>query len=505
MHHRSHHHHAEATAAPERAPRAHYRHRGHGHAHAAPHAAAGADGPRRSWAPLVVLAIAQFMVILDVTVVNVALPSIGDALSFGAGRLQWVITAYVLFTGGLMLLGGRMADLLGARRVFAAGLLVFTAASAASGLAGSAGILIAARAAQGVGAAMLLPAALSLIALSYSGHQRAIALAVWGALGSAGVAVGVLLGGVITSLLSWECIFFVNVPIGLAVAVALPRIIDADRPRSTGGRFDVLGAATRPAMTVAVVFGIDGAAVHGWTSTRTLAPVAAGVALLAAFTAVERHARQPLVPAGTWCLRPLRAGAVVMLGATGILVGAFFLNTLFLQHVLEATPMQTGLAFLPLALVILLAAHLASHLLSHLGSRVVMVAGLLVAAGGALLLSRAPGEASYVADLLPGFLALGFGIGLTFVAVSVTAMHDVAHERAGLASGIMTTAHEIGAALGVAVLASVAAGAGDAAGIAGGYGDAFGIAAVIAAGLAVLAALTVPSVRPAPGSAVSMH
>src|SRR4051794_21876078 len=376
------------------------------------------------------------MVILDVTVVNVALPSIGEALAFGAARLQWVITAYVLFTGGLMLLGGRMADLLGARRVFASGLLLFTAASAASGLAGTAGVLIAARAAQGVGAAMLLPSALSLIALSYSGHQRAVALAVWGALGSAGVAVGVLLGGVITSLLSWEWIFFVNVPIGLAVAVAMPRVLDADRPRPAGGRFAALGAAPVRAGLVALVCGGDGAAGHGWTSTRTLARGAAGAILLAASATVERRARQPLVPAGTWRVRPLRAGAVVMLGATGILVGAFFLNTLFLQRVLDATPMQTGLAFLPLALVILGAAHVAQHLLGHLGSRAVMVLGLLVAGGGALLLSGAPADASYVRDLLPGFLALGFGIGLTFVSVSVTAMHDVTHDRAGLTSGV---------------------------------------------------------------------
>jgi EmrB/QacA subfamily drug resistance transporter len=458
------------------------------------------------WTPLVLLAVAQFMVILDVTVVNVALPSIGEALHFADGRLQWVITAYVLFTGGLMLLGGRMADLLGARRTFAAGLLTFTAASALSGLAGTASTLIAARALQGVGAAMLLPAALSLIALAYTGHQRAVALAVWGALGSAGVAAGVLLGGVITSLLTWEWIFFVNVPIGIAVGVALPHVIAADAPREDSRRgFDVLGAATVMAGLVALVYGIDGATAEGWTSARTLAPVAAGAALLAAFIAVERRARRPLVPAGTWRVRPLRAGATVMLGATGILVGAFFLNTLFLQDVLDASALQTGLAFLPLALVILGAAHLASHLLAHLGSRVVMVAGLLIAAAGALLLAGAPADAGYVRDLLPGFLALGFGIGLTFVSVSVTAMHDVGHEHAGLASGIMTTAHEIGAALGVAVLGSVALGAGEPAGIAGGYGDGFLAAAGIAAALALVAAVTVPSVRPAPGTTVSMH
>ena len=455
-----------------------------------------------SWLPLVVLAVAQFMVILDVTVVNVALPSIGTALGFDAGDLSRVVTAYVLFTGGLMLLGGRMADLLGARRVFSTGLLVFTGASAAAGLAEAPDALVAARAVQGIGAAMLLPAALALVATTYSGHQRAVALAVWGALGSAGAAAGVLLGGIITSLASWEWIFFVNVPIGIALAVALPRVIRrADPKRARSGGPDLAGAATVMAGLVALVYGVDGAAEHGWGATRTLVPVAGGIALLALFAAIERRVASPLVAPGTFAARPLRAGAVVMLGATGILVGAFFLNTLFLQEVLGFSALETGLAFLPLTVVILAGAHVASHLLPRLGSRVLMTAGLLISAGGAVFLTGAPNDAAYVADLLPGFLALGFGIGLTFVSVSVTAMHDVAHERAGLTSGIMTTAHEVGAALGVAVLASVALG-GDT-GLA--YHDGFLVAAGVAVALAAVAALLAPAVRPAPGAKASMH
>jgi MFS family permease len=274
--------------------------------------------------------------------------------------------------------------------------------------------------------------------------------------------------------------------------------------RIADGQLDLAGAFTVMTGLVALVYAFQGTADHGWTSTRTLLPLAVGAVLLSAFAAVERRGRQPLVPPSTWRVRPLISSATVMLGATGLLVGAFYLNTLFLQDVLEASPLETGLAFLPLAVVILVAAHLASHLLSRLGSKIVMAAGLLIAAAGALLLTGAPtAHASYAADLLPGFLALGFGIGLTFVAVSVTAMHDISHHQAGLASGLMTTSHELGAAVGVAVLASVATNAGG--GIAQGYGDGFLVAAAIAVVLAIGALVAVPSVRPEPGMSVSMH
>jgi EmrB/QacA subfamily drug resistance transporter len=478
------------------------------HAHRR-HTPTGHDATRRPWTALVLLAVAQFMVILDVTVVNVALPSIGTALGFTAGGLPWVVSAYVLFTGGLMLLGGRSADLLGARRLFGAGLALFTAASLLSGLAWSPAALIVARAVQGVGAAMLLPSALSLVTTTYSGRQRATALAVWGALGGAGVAAGVLLGGVVTTLLSWRWVFFINVPVGLVVGLSVGRVIAAaPAARGVRGRVDLPGAVTLMAGLIALVYGLVGTSSHPWGSLRTLGPLALSGVLLAAFALIERAARDPLIPPATWRVRSLVASAAVMLGATGILVGTFFLNTLFLQDVLDATPLQTGLAFLPLALVVLLAAHVASHLLALLGTKLVMAAGLLVSAGGALLLTGAPADATYAADLLPGLLALGFGAGLTFVSVSITAMADVGHERAGLASGLMTTGHELGAAIGVAVLASVAlagAQAGTAAGIAHGYGDGFVVAAGAAVALAVLALAAVPSVRPAPGAAMPMH
>ena len=479
----------------------HERAQGHGHGHDESHA--HQPESHETWTVLVLIAIAQFMVILDVTVVNVALPSIGDALHFTAGGLQWVITAYVLFTGGLMLLGGRLADLVGRRPVFLGGLGVFTAASLASGLAWSPDALIASRAAQGLGAAMLLPSALSILTTTYSGHQRAVALGVWGALGSAGAAAGVLFGGILTSTLGWQSVFFINVPVGIGVGLLAPRLIPAAaRPGRERGQLDVAGAATLMAGLVSLVLAIEGTSEHGWTSTRTLVLAAAAGVLLTGFAAIERTARRPLIPPATWRTGSLISSATVMLAATGILVGAFFLNTLFLQRVLDASPIETGLAFLPLTLVILAGAHLAQHLLPKTGTRAPMAAGLLIAAGGAFLLSRAPADAGYAADLLPGFLALGLGVGMTFVSVSVAAMADVTHEDAGLASGLMTTAHELGAAIGVAVLAAIA-GAGP--GIADGYGTAFVVAGSVAAVMALITAVALPSVRPAPGMSASMH
>jgi EmrB/QacA subfamily drug resistance transporter len=458
---------------------------------------------RRPWTVLILLALAEFMVILDVTVVNVALPSIGEALRFDPADLSWVITAYVLFTGGLMLLGGRAADLLGRRRVFLTGLLVFTGASLASGLAWAPGALVASRAVQGIGAALLLPSALAIVTTTYEGAQRAKALAVWGALGSAGAAAGVLLGGVLTTALSWEWVFFVNVPVGIAVAFGARRVVAGDAPRSLSPRgLDLAGALAVISGLVGLVYAIEGASTHGWGSARTLTLLAIAAMLLAAFVAIEGKTREPLVPPTTWRLRSLVAAAGTMLGATGLLVGAFYLNTVYLQGVLGWSALETGLAFLPLTLAILAGAHLASHLVGHRGTRGVIVAGLALMAAGALLLVAAPDDAGFVVDLLPGFLLLGLGTGLVFPAVSITAMATVGHETAGLASGVMTTAHELGAALGVAVVSAVATAAPD---LATGYGDGFTVAAVGAAALALVALLAVPAVRPARGVRVAMH
>src|SRR5215207_5461180 len=320
------------------------------------------DPARQPWTILVLLAIAQFMVILDVTVVNVALPSIGTDLGFAPGDLQWVVTAYVLFTGGLLLLGGRAADLLGRRRVFLAGLATFTTASLVSGLATSPEMLIVARAAQGLGAALLSPAALSIITTTYSGAQRTTALSTWGAIGGAGAAAGVLFGGMLTTWLSWEWVFFINVPVGIATALLAWRLVRSRSPRLGRHReLDLVGALTGTAGLVTLIYAIDGAATHGWGSTRTLGLLALSAAVFAAFAAIERSVNRPLVPPATWRVRSLVSSATMMLGATGILIGAFFLNSIYLQAVLDASALETGLAFLPFALVIGVFAHLASH------------------------------------------------------------------------------------------------------------------------------------------------
>jgi EmrB/QacA subfamily drug resistance transporter len=460
------------------------------------------------WSILFLLGAAQFMVVLDITVVNVALPSIGAALGFAAADLQWVVTIYVLFTGGLLLLGGRLADRFDRRLVFLIGLSVFTAASLASGLAPSPGALVAARAAQGLGAALLTPAALSIVTTFYTGSQRAKALSAWGAIASAGAAAGVLLGGVLTTVLSWEWVFLINVPVGIAAIALTLRLIPAGRPAVAGRRLDVPGAVTVVAGLMVLVYALDGTSDHGWGSARTLLLLALAAGLLAVFAVVERVSRQPLLPPATWRHRALVSSGAVVLGITGILVGTFFLSSLYLQHVLDASALETGLGFLPLALSIGIAAHVASRLMPRAGTRSMVVAGLALIAAGALVLAAAPDRASYPAHLLPGFLVLGVGMGFVFPGATVTAFSGVPAEQAGLASGFIATSHELGAALGVAVLAAIAATAGDIttlAGIADGYEDGFIAAAGIAAALAAIAVWAVPSIRPPQGAAAPAH
>jgi EmrB/QacA subfamily drug resistance transporter len=441
---------------------------------------------------MVVLSVAQFMVILDATVVNVALPSIARSLGFAAGDLQWVATAYILASGGLVLLGGRAADVAGRRRIFLAGLTLFTAASLASGLAPTAGALIAARAGQGLGGALLTPAALSIITTTYAGAQRATALGLWGAIGGGGAAVGVLAGGILTTWLGWRSVFLVNVPVGVVAGLLSLHLVPRHKPRRRFGReLDLPGAALAVAGLVTAVYALAGAPAHGWGSARTLLLLALALILLGAFAAVERSARRPLVPGQIWRNRPLVAGVLVMLGATGILVGTFFLNSLYLQEVQHASPLRVGLEFLPLALVIGAGAHLASRLLPRAGSRALIVAGLLLMGAGALLLTGVSARSGYLTGFLPGLLVVGMGTGLVFPATAVTAMSDIAEDRAGLAAGLMTTAHEIGAALGVAMFSAVAVAVGG--GITAGYR------------LAVVAALAVPTVRPAAGARVAVH
>jgi EmrB/QacA subfamily drug resistance transporter len=456
----------------------------------------------RPWIVLILLSIAQFMVILDVTVVNVALPSIGRDLNFAPADLQWVVSAYVLFTGGLLLLGGRAADVLGRRPVFLAGLAVFTTASLTSGLATSPEWLIVSRGAQGLGAAMLTPGALSIITTTYTGEQRVKALAVWGAIGGAGAAAGVVLGGLLTSWLGWESVFFINVPIGIAVGFLALRLVPASPPAVSDRRLDVPGAISVVAGLVLLVFAIQGTSQHGWGSARTLIPLLLSAGLLAAFAAIERRAPRPLVPPSIWRSRTLASGVALMFGATGILVGTFFLNSLYLQRELGASALETGLAFLPLTVVIGFGAHVATHLMVRVGARALAVAGLALLAAGALILAAAPDHAGYATELLPGFLVLALGVGLVFPTASVTTMSEVSHEQAGLASGLMTTGHEVGAALGVATFSAIAT-AGDT--FPAGYGTGFLVAAIVAGVMALIALVTVPAIRPASGASVPVH
>ena len=312
--------------------------------HASDHPAAEA---RRPWTVLAVLAVAQFMVILDITIVNVALPSIGRALSFPRSGLQWVLTAYVLCSGGLVLVGGRAADLFGRRRVFLVGLALFTAASLSSALAPSAGILIASRAAQGIGAAMLTPSALSIVSTVYSGSQLATALSIWGAIASAGIAVGVIFGGVLTTLLSWRWVFLVNVPVGVTAGLLAPRLIPAVPAAGRRGSLDPFGALSLVAGLAVLVYALSGAAAHGWGSARTVGLLALSVALLVAFAAIERTVAEPLIPPAIWRVTQVVSGAAIMLGATGILAGTFFLVSVHTQEVLGWSALHSGLALLP--------------------------------------------------------------------------------------------------------------------------------------------------------------
>jgi EmrB/QacA subfamily drug resistance transporter len=463
--------------------------------------AAGAD--RTSWALLALLCVPQFMVILDITIVNVALPSIGRKLGFTATDLQWVVSAYVLMTGGLMLLGGRSADLIGRRAVLLTGIAIFTVASLASGLAQSPAMLIASRATQGLGAALLSPAALSAITASYHGPQRTTALSVWGALAGGGAAVGVLLGGILTSAFGWRSIFFVNVPIGLVTLALVTHMLPAGtRARQWREQLDLPGAMSLVAGLAALVFGIRQSSTWGLADTRTLGLFAAAGALLAAFALIERRSRQPLVPPVTWRSRSLIASSVVMLGTTAILVGTFFLGSLFLQRVQHASAITTGLYFLPLVLVTGLGSHLGQEMLARFGARATVIAGLALIAAGNLLLSGAGAESSYLGGILPGFAPVGFGVGLSFAAISVSAMVDATSEQAGLASGMLTTGHELGAAIGTAVVSRIAFGS---LSFVTGYGHGALAAAAIAALVAVVAAFAMPTNRTAVGPQLAFH
>jgi EmrB/QacA subfamily drug resistance transporter len=448
---------------------------------------------------LLVLCVAQLMVILDISAVNVALPDLAKDVGIDHADLGWTITSYSVVFGSLLLLGGRAADLLGRRRVFLAGLGVFTVASLASALAASAGALFAARAGQGLGAAMLSPAALSILMTTFTeGRERATALGAWGAVGGAGAGIGVLLGGALTELVDWRAIFFINLPVGLLLAAGATRVVAADtRPPQWRG-LDLRGALVATASFAALVFAATQANDAGWTSAQTLGVGTAGLAGLVAFAALERHARQPLLRVERLADRAVAGGVLMMLAASAVLFGAFLLTSLYLQNVLGTGALQTGLAFLPLAVATGFGAHAGSQIVSRAGVRVPLAAAFAVAAAGLLLLSGVDAHGSYLADVLPGMLVTGVGLGVVLVCVAVAVLTGAREEETGMLSGLNTTGHEIGGSLGVAVLLTIATGAvGGAApaSLASGLGDAFLAAAALAVAASLVALLVLPSAK----------
>src|ERR1700736_1918281 len=423
-----------------------------------PRATADLSSQRGKNLALMLLAMTQFVVVIDASIVNVALPSIGAHLHFSRADLSWVVNAYTLTFGGFLLLGGRLADLLGRRRMFMIGLVVFSLASLAGGLAQSEAWLIAARAVQGLGAAIVSPAALSIITTTFAeGAERNRALGIWGAVAGAGGAAGVLLGGILTSGLSWRWVLFVNVPIGIAAAALAPRTLIESRAEDGTSTLDLPGAVTVTAGLSLLVYAIVDAVNSGWGCSTTLLKIAGAVGLLVAFLISERRQRQPLMPFSIFRLRTLRSANIVGLLIGMSLFSMFFFISLYLQNVLHYSPLKTGISYLPLAVGIILSAGAASQLVTRLGFKPPLIAGLLLIAGGLLWFSQVPGTGgSYAADVLGPSILAALGLGFAFVPVTIAAGTGTEPHEAGLASGLINTSQQVGGALGLAILATIA-------------------------------------------------
>ena len=423
-----------------------------------PHAERGGSGGVSRWLVLAVTVAAQFMVILDVSVVNVALPAIQDDLHFSQEGLQWVITAYAILFGGTLLLGGRLADLLGRRRMFMAGVGLFTLASLLSGLASSEAELILTRALQGLGGALLAPAALSIVVTTFrEGHDRNVALAVWGAISGVGGAVGVLLGGVLTSYLSWSWIFFVNIPVGVGVLAVSPWLLSESRVAVARRHFDVLGATSVTAGLMVLVYAITRASQHGWGNSVTVGLFATAAALISAFVAIEARSPAPLLPLRIFRLRTLSAANATMMTVGAVAFGQFFLLTLYLQEVLRYSALQTGVAFVTITVTLIAVTNLAQKLTTRLGARPVLTTGLLLTAAGSALYARMPADGHYFWNVVPGLALSGVGLALTFVPVMIAGLTGVEHADAGVASGLINTSRQIGGAIGLAAVTTIAA------------------------------------------------
>ena len=462
---------------------------------------AGLRAPRRPgirrpvpsrWTALTLLASAQLMLVLDVTVVNVALPDIGTALHLHLSELPWVMTIYTMFFGGFMLLGGRIADLFGARRLTLAGLALFTASSLLCALSQNAAMLLAGRSLQGLGAALMSPAALATVMTLFTGPGRGKALGVWSALAGVGSALGVILGGVLTSEAGWRWVFAINVPIGVALLIAIPLAVPARRPGAAERGLDVPGAVLVTAGTGAAIYGLINVGSHGWAAMSTVLPLVLAIAVWAAFAKFETRVRHPLLTVGLLRQRPVLAGSFLMLAATGLLVGGFFLSSFALQRAHHYSALHVGLVFLPVAVATVAGATGGTKLLTRVNTRIVAVAGLTLVAAGYAIAARWPQPAEMVA----GLSIAALGIGATFVTAFTASLTEAAPAEAGLRSALVNTFHELGGAAGVAVLSS-AAGAGLVAVqlASSDFTRAFTVGAVAAAVAVVTAAVLVPAVR----------
>jgi len=410
------------------------------------------------WLVLVLICFAQFMVVLDATVVNVALPSIQNDLGLSEANLQWIINAYTLVFGGFLLLGGRAGDLLGRKRLFLFGLVVFTVASLLNGLAVNSGMLIACRALQGLGAAFISPAALAIITTTFQeGAERAKALGVWAAIAIGGSAVGLIVGGALTQLLSWPWIFFINVPVGVAVFLLSARYVPESKDELAHRSFDVAGAIAVTGGLMALVYGIVAATEHGWTSVRTLGTFAASAVLLVGFVWIEQRSKAPLVRLSIFRVRSLRAANLSMFLVASGLFAMFFFNTLYIQRVLGYGPLEAGLAFLPFTAGIMVSAGLASKFAPRVGVRPIAIVGMAITIAGMLLLTRISVDGTYATGVMPALVLTALGLGAVFVPLTLIATTGLENEDQGLASGIFNTSQQIGGALGLAVLSSLAA------------------------------------------------
>jgi EmrB/QacA subfamily drug resistance transporter len=453
---------------------------------------------RNKWVVLVLVCLAQFMVILDSTIVNVALPSIQTDLHLSEANLQWIVNSYTLVFGGFLLLGGRAGDLIGRKRLFLAGLVVFTVASLLNGLAVNEGMLIATRALQGLGAAFVSPAALSIISTTFSeGKERARALGVWAAIAIGGAAVGLILGGLLTQLLSWPWIFFVNVPVGIVTFVLSLRLIPESRDEHAERAFDVAGAVTVTGGLMSLVYAIVKSETAGWTSATTIGFFVLSAVLLASFVVIELRSKAPLVRLSIFRVRSLLTANVVMLLVACGMFAMFFFNTLYIQRVLGYGPLEAGLAFLPFTAGVMVSAGLAAQFAPRVGVRPVAALGMIVTALGMLLLVRLPVDGSYLSDVLPALVVTSLGMGAVFMPLTLIATTGLKDDDQGLASGLFNTSQQIGGALGLAILSTIAAskttaagGATDPEALVTGFHWAFGGAALfVTAGLVAMLAL----------------